>query len=278
MRLHLRSAGERSRPCAAGAFAGATGAMASAANRFYASITRSVKASGGFAGQLWAKRRLPALAPVARIPTTNGLLAVTRKLLVATHNPGKVREYRALLQDLPLAVTWLDDEGISHEVDETADSFAGNATLKAQEYAALSGAWTWADDSGLCVDALNGRPGVLSARYGGPGQSDAQRWARVLDELRAFPRAQWTASFRCVVALATPAGALQLAHGRLDGIITDEPRGSFGFGYDPIFFLPSHGCTLAELPPAAKNQISHRAVASHAARAQLIELLAAAGA
>ncbi len=197
-----------------------------------------------------------------------------QKLLVATHNPGKVREYRALLANLPLSVTWLDEEGITHEVDETADSFAGNATLKAQEYAALSGMWTWADDSGLCVDALDGRPGVLSARYGGLGQSDAQRWARVLDELRDVPREQWTASFRCVVALATPAGELHLAHGRLDGAITDQPRGSHGFGYDPIFFLPSHGCTLAELPPAVKNQISHRAVASNAARALLTTLLA----
>jgi XTP/dITP diphosphohydrolase len=200
---------------------------------------------------------------------------VSITLLVATHNAGKIREYRALLGDLPLHVTWLDAEGITHEVAETADSYAGNAALKALEYARLSGHWTWADDSGLSVDALGGRPGVHSARYGGPGLRDADRWALVLDELRALPHSQWTAAFHCTVAIATPDGALHLVDGRLDGQITDEPRGSHGFGYDPIFYLPEWGCTLAELEPATKNQISHRAVASRAARSLLAELLAA---
>ena len=184
---------------------------------------------------------------------------------MATHNPGKIREYRALLADLPLAVTWLDAEGITHDVEETADSFAGNAGLKAREYAALSGHWTWADDSGLSVDALEGRPGVYSARYGGPGLSDADRWAKVLSELHDVPRTQWTAAFHCVVAIATPDGTIHFADGRLDGLITDEPRGDHGFGYDPIFYLPDLGCTLAELEPARKNRISHRALASASA-------------
>ncbi|MGL4649903.1 MAG: RdgB/HAM1 family non-canonical purine NTP pyrophosphatase, partial [Caldilineaceae bacterium] len=195
-------------------------------------------------------------------------------LLVATHNPGKIREYRALLDDLPLAVTWLDAEGISHEVEETADTYAGNAALKASEYADLTKLWTWADDSGLSVDALDGRPGVHSARYGGPGLSDADRWAKVLGELQGVPRAQWTATFHCVIAIATPDGQIHYANGRLDGIITDEPRGVHGFGYDPIFLLPAMGKTLAELDPVTKNRISHRALASAAARTLLAELLA----
>lgn len=204
-------------------------------------------------------------------------MPVPRTLLVATHNPGKIREYRALLADLPLTVTWLDAEAITDEVEETADTFAGNAALKASAYAAMAGHWTWADDSGLSVDALGGRPGVLSARYGGPGLTDADRWALVLRDMAGVPRAEWTAAFHCVVAIATPDGSIHYAQGRLDGVITDEPRGTHGFGYDPIFFLPSQGCTLAELEPAVKNRISHRALASAQARTLLASLLAHSG-
>jgi XTP/dITP diphosphohydrolase len=119
---------------------------------------------------------------------------------------------------------------------------------------------------------------VLSARYGGPGLSDADRWARVLADLADVPQEEWTAAFHCTVAIATPQGELRLAHGRLEGLITSEPRGSHGFGYDPIFFLPELGLTLAEVAPDVKNRISHRARASAAARDLLAELLAAEGA
>ena len=131
---------------------------------------------------------------------------MTRKLLVATHNPGKVREYREILADLPLEVTYLDAEGITLEVDETGATFAENAILKATTYARLTGLWTWADDSGLVVDALDGAPGVYSARYAGPGATDADRYRKLLDALTGVPWDRRTARFRCTVALATPEG------------------------------------------------------------------------
>ena len=126
---------------------------------------------------------------------------MTRKLLVATHNPGKVREYRELLADLPLEVTYLDAEGITLDVDETGTTFAENAMLKATTYARLTGLWTWADDSGLEVDALGGAPGVYSARYAGSGARDADRYRKLLDALAGVPWDRRTARFRCTVAL-----------------------------------------------------------------------------
>ena len=197
-----------------------------------------------------------------------------RTLLIATHNQGKIREYRALLAELPLVVTWLDDEGVTLEVDETGATFTENATLKAATYARLTGLWTWADDSGLEVDALGGRPGVLSARYGGPGLSDGERMRRLLDELRSAPLAERTGRFRCVVAIATPDGPIYTAEGAIEGLIVDQPRGAGGFGYDPVFFVPDYGMTMAELSPLIKNRISHRAVAAAHARRLLSILLA----
>lgn len=197
------------------------------------------------------------------------------KLLIATHNPGKVREYRALLADLPLEVTYLDAEGITFEVDETGATFAENAILKARTYAATSGLLTWADDSGLEVDALHGAPGVYSARYGAPAaHSDADRVRYLLAKLASVPEADRTARFRCVVALATPAGEVQTVDGACEGRIGDEPRGEHGFGYDPIFLLADYGyrLTLAELEPATKNLISHRGRAAGQARDELMEL------
>ena len=195
------------------------------------------------------------------------------KLLVATHNPGKIREYQALLADLPLEVTWLDAEGITFDVDETGSTFAENALLTAHAYAAATGLWTWADDSGLVIDALDGRPGVHSARYAGPGASDADRYTKVLAELAAFPQEAWTARFRCAVALVTPSGAEHVVEADFPGVITASPRGTNGFGYDPIFFLPELGQTLAELPSPVKNRISHRAQAAQAAHDLLLKLL-----
>lgn len=194
-----------------------------------------------------------------------------RTLLVATHNQGKIREYRSLLANLPLAVTWLDQEGITFEVEEIGSTFAANACLKAEQYANLTGLWTWADDSGLEVDALGGEPGVYSARYGGPGLTDRDRYLRLLSALRELPHAPRTARFRCVVAIAAPGGPIYTVEGVVEGEIVDEPRGEFGFGYDPIFYMPGHGATMAELPPGVKNRISHRGQAS----ANAAKLLAA---
>lgn len=195
------------------------------------------------------------------------------KLLVATHNPGKAREYTQLLADLPLAVTWLDEAGITATVEETEATFLDNAILKARHYAALAGLLTWADDSGLEVDALGGRPGVFSARYGGAGLTDQQRYETLLRELADVPEAQRTARFRCVVALAWPDGRTWTAEGAIEGRILTAPRGANGFGYDPIFFVPDRGASMAELPESVKNQISHRAVAAASARRILADLL-----
>ena len=199
-----------------------------------------------------------------------------RTLLIATHNQGKIREYRGLLAELPLAVTWLDEEGVTFEVDETGVTFTENAALKAATYARLTGLWTWADDSGLEVDALGGRPGVFSARYGGPGLSDRERYLRLLEELAPIPLAERTGRFRCVVAIATPGGPIYTAEGAVEGLIVDEARGEHGFGYDPVFFVPEYGATLAELLPPVKNRISHRAVAA-ANAAKLLSVLLAHG-
>lgn len=191
-----------------------------------------------------------------------------QKLVVATHNQGKLREYQALLADLPLTVTSLKAEGVTFDVDETGVTFAENAILKATAYAKLTGCLTWADDSGLEVDALEGRPGVYSARYGGPGLSDQQRYEKLLAELQALPETAkpWTARFRCVVALALPDGTVQTVTDSLEGMVTDQPRGEHGFGYDPVLFLPAFNCTVAELSAAQKNQISHRGKAAAQAR------------
>jgi XTP/dITP diphosphohydrolase len=197
----------------------------------------------------------------------------TDRLLVATHNPGKVREYWEILAALPLELTYLDPEGITLEVEETADTFAGNAVLKATTYARLSGLLTWADDSGLEVDALGGVPGVFSARYAGPGAGDADRYRKLLDALAGVPWERRTARFRCLVALATPAGEVHTAEGACEGIIAFGPAGDNGFGYDPVFYFPERGLTMAQLSAEVKNQISHRARAALAAAQILREMV-----
>lgn len=196
-----------------------------------------------------------------------------QKLLIATHNQGKLREFRQLLTDLDLEVTDLDAVGITHDVEETGMTFAENAILKARAYAEMSGLLTWSDDSGLEVDALGGQPGVYSARYGGPGLSPRDRYMLLLENLRTHPREMWTARFRCVVALALPNGEVHLVDDTLEGMITDQPTGEFGFGYDPLFYLPEYQATLAELAPEIKNEISHRGKASRAAKQLLRRLL-----
>lgn len=196
-------------------------------------------------------------------------------LLIATHNPGKLREYRALLADLPFSVVNLDDVGITTDIEETGTTFAENAILKAQGYAKLSGLWTWADDSGLEVDVLDGKPGVYSARFGGHGLGDADRYRLLLDELAPFAPECWTARFHCVVALAAPDQRVQTVEDVVEGFITDRPRGNHGFGYDPIFYMPDHAATMAELAPEVKNVISHRAKAAAKAKLLLRQLAAA---
>lgn len=199
---------------------------------------------------------------------------MVQKLLVATYNPGKVREYRELLAGLPVEVTYPDELALSLDVAETGSTFAENAILKATAYARASGLWTWADDSGLEVDALGGAPGVLSARYAGPGASDADRYRKLLNALAGVPWDRRTARFRCTVALVTPAGLVRTAEGICEGIIAFGPIGDNGFGYDPVFYLPDWGLTMAQLPPEVKNQISHRGRAARAAAAILADMWA----
>jgi XTP/dITP diphosphohydrolase len=201
------------------------------------------------------------------------------KLLIATHNQGKVREYRALLADLPLEVTYLDGEGITFEVEETGETFEANAILKAQAYAGASGLLTWADDSGLEVDALGGKPGVYSARYGAPAtEGDEGRYRLLLGQMVGLADDMRAARFRCAVALATPEGETRIAEGTCEGRIAQVPRGNNGFGYDPIFLVADkdYQQTMAELEPAAKNSLSHRGKASRAAKLLLQEMLSSA--
>jgi XTP/dITP diphosphohydrolase len=195
------------------------------------------------------------------------------KLLVATNNPGKVREYQALLKGLPLTLTYPAREDIDIEVEETGSTFAQNACLKATAYARTSGLLTLADDSGLEVDALAGEPGTRSARYAGQGASDEDRYRLLLSKLERVPWQQRTARFRCVIAVARPQGEVHTAQGTCEGVIAFEPRGEHGFGYDPVFYMPAHGQTMAELEPEVKNRISHRARAAEGARRILQELL-----
>lgn len=198
----------------------------------------------------------------------------TTKLLIATNNSGKLAEYRELLAGLPVELLSLAQADIVSEVEETGSTFEENADLKATTYARMAGMLTLADDSGLEVDALNGEPGVRSARYAGPGVSDEDRLEYLLDKLRDVPTPQRWARFRCVIAIAAPEREARLCIGVCEGVITYAAMGSNGFGYDPIFLIPELGQTMAEIPLALKNRLSHRAHAAAAARAVLEHMLA----
>ena len=197
------------------------------------------------------------------------------KLLIATHNQGKKREFAALFAGLDLELVTLDEVGIHWAVVEDGADYATNALRKARGYADATGLLTLADDSGLEVDALGGAPGVHTARYGGEGLSDGERYLLLLRQLEGVPEAERTARFRCIIALAWPDGRAELVEGTCEGYIAREPRGKGGFGYDPVFYVPEYGCTMAELPAEIKNRISHRARAAAAARIVLARELRA---
>jgi XTP/dITP diphosphohydrolase len=191
------------------------------------------------------------------------------RFLVATNNPGKIREYDVLLAGLRLDLCGLAEVGLDTEVEETGQTFAENALLKALAYGRASRLLTLADDSGLEVEALGGAPGVYSARYAGKGASDADRYRKLLAALESVPWEKRAARFRCVIALAWPDGRVETFEGQCDGVIVFEPRGTNGFGFDPVFYMPEHGCTMAELPTEVKNRVSHRARAAALARERL---------
>jgi XTP/dITP diphosphohydrolase len=185
------------------------------------------------------------------------------KLLVATRNNGKMREFKRLLAHLDVELIGLDEAGVSEEVEETGGTFEANARLKAEAYARLSGMLTLADDSGLEVDALEGRPGVMSARYGGPGLTDEQRVGKLLDEMKSVKGWDRKARFKAVVALAgegVPGGVVAEV-GVVEGAIAHQLIGANGFGYDPVFWLAWRAKTTAELTGEEKDAISHRGAA-----------------
>ena len=187
------------------------------------------------------------------------------KLLLATNNRGKARELKELLRELPMELVLPGELGITAEVDETGSSLEENARLKATVLAKESRLLALADDSGLEVDALGGEPGPLSARYAGEGASDKERVEFLLAKLKGVPREKRTARFRCVIAIATPEGKVELCYGECQGLITFGPRGEKGFGYDPVFYFPGLEKTMAELPLDVKNKVSHRGVAAREA-------------
>jgi XTP/dITP diphosphohydrolase len=198
---------------------------------------------------------------------------VLPRLLLATNNPGKAAEYRALLEGCGWELVTPRDLGLNLEVEEAGTDYAENARMKAEAFAKGSGLVALADDSGIEVDALGGAPGPLSARFGGDDISDRQRVALLLERLKGVPPERRSARFRCLIAVARPEGQVSLFEGQCEGRVAEEPRGEGGFGYDPVFLLPERGLTLAELPPEEKNAVSHRGRAARAARVLLEGLL-----
>lgn len=190
-----------------------------------------------------------------------------QEILIATRNMGKLLEFQQMLESLPFILRSLDDFPFASEVEETGQSFLENALLKAQVYAAQTGLRTLADDSGLEVDALGGAPGIYSARYGGAEASDADRVAKLLRELSSTGDRARRARFVCVIALsATEAREVKTFTGTCEGRIALEPRGTNGFGYDPVFVPDGYEESFGELSPDIKHEISHRARAIEAAK------------
>jgi XTP/dITP diphosphohydrolase len=198
-------------------------------------------------------------------------MAVADCLLVASTNPGKIREIRQVLGGLPVEIRTLDDLPPVAVPEETGLTFAENAAIKARAYATASGLPTVAEDSGLAIDALGGRPGIESARY--PGATYPDKFVNLYLELAAHPR-PWTARFVCALAfVADPAAAVRplafTVEATVEGEIAEAPRGTHGFGYDPLFFYPPYGCTLGEVEGDRKLAVAHRGKAFRAFRAWL---------
>ncbi len=189
------------------------------------------------------------------------------EIVVGSQNPGKLREYGQIFTGLPVKLLYLTDVGLGDmDVEETGETFEENARLKAMAYARASGKYAMADDSGLCVEVLDGAPGVYSARYAGPGASDADRRQKLLRELANIPDEERSAYFECVIALSSPDGEqVTVVLGRVTGVITHtESDGTQGFGYDPIFQPDGFDVTFADITKEEKNKISHRGRAAEA--------------
>jgi XTP/dITP diphosphohydrolase len=199
---------------------------------------------------------------------------MARTLVIATRNLKKFEEMAAILGGAGTELKALDSFGPLEPVAETGDTFEANARIKAAGYARATGQWALADDSGLEVDALGGRPGVQSSRWGGEEGNDRLNNQALMRALAGTLRQAWTARYRCVMALAAPDGRVAaVTEGTCEGRVTDRPAGAGGFGYDPYFWLPEYRCTMAELAPDEKNRISHRGRALAAMKKRLEKLL-----
>jgi XTP/dITP diphosphohydrolase len=185
-------------------------------------------------------------------------MGTLQRVILATNNPHKIAEIRAILSGVPIAL--LDATAIADapDPDESGATLEENAIIKARAFYVAAAMWALADDSGLEIDALGGDPGVRSARYAGTGCSFADNNQKVLDLLEGVPPQRRTARFRCVAALVTGPGQIHVFHGTVEGAITDRPMGAEGFGYDPIFYSPELGCTFAEASAEGKHRVSHR--------------------
>jgi XTP/dITP diphosphohydrolase len=195
------------------------------------------------------------------------------RLVIASNNANKIREIKAILSGRFAEIVSMGEAGINLDVEETGETFEQNAILKAQAVAREARCWALADDSGICVDALGGNPGVYSARWSGDGDEANNR--KMLEEMRG--KTDRAARYMCVMALADSCGFLLTAEGRCEGSIGYELKGKRGFGYDPLFIVDGYGCTMAELPDDVKNGISHRKRALEALMNRLWEMNPAGG-
>lgn len=187
------------------------------------------------------------------------------KLILATSNKDKAREIAEILSDTPFVVTTMKEEGYDPDIVEDGKTFEENALIKARTVHALAkGAYVMADDSGLCIDALDGAPGIYSARFCGEDSTYPEKFAKIFEMLKDVPEEKRTAKFVCSIAVVRPDGSEFTVRGEICGVLHEKPVGDGGFGYDPIFYVPEFGMTTAQMTKEQKNSISHRGKASRA--------------
>ena len=187
------------------------------------------------------------------------------KLILATSNKDKAREIAEILSDTPFVVTTMKEEGYDPDIVEDGKTFEENALIKARTVHALAeGAYVMADDSGLCIDALDGAPGIYSARFCGEDSTYPEKFAKIFEMLKDVPEEKRTAKFVCSIAVVRPDGSEFTVRGEICGVLHEKPMGDGGFGYDPIFYVPEFGMTTAQMTKEQKNSISHRGKASRA--------------
>ena len=191
-------------------------------------------------------------------------------LIVATGNEDKVREINEILKGSDFVAISMKSLGINPEIDENADSFEGNALIKVRTVHSITQDYVMADDSGLCIDALNGAPGIFSARFCGENSTYEDKFKKIFDLLKDVPAEKRTAQFVCAIAVVKPDGSEFTVRGTVDGILVETPQGNNGFGYDPIFYVPEYEMTTAQMDPELKNKISHRGKALNQMVAKLV--------